>query len=64
MLRTETSLPEVVRRLAPEPGGVEYVAGEARAARAVRKVLVQEAGWDRRAVLTKPFWTPGKRGTE
>ncbi|MEU6193158.1 siderophore-interacting protein [Streptomyces sp. NPDC047061] len=64
LLRTETSLPEAVRRLAPEPGGVAYVAGEARAVQAVRKVLVQEAGWDRRAVLTKPFWTPGKRGME
>ncbi|MFF4112276.1 siderophore-interacting protein [Streptomyces sp. NPDC001714] len=64
VLRTETSLPEAVRRLAPPPGGVAYVAGEARAVQAVRKVLVQEAGWDRRAVLTKPFWTPGKRGME
>ncbi|MER7184678.1 siderophore-interacting protein [Streptomyces hyaluromycini] len=64
VLRAGTSLPEAVRRLAPEPGGVAYVAGEARAVQAVRKVLVQEAGWDRRAVLTKPFWTPGKRGME
>ncbi|MFD8817575.1 siderophore-interacting protein [Streptomyces sp. NPDC059627] len=64
LLRAETSLPEAVRRLVPEPGGVAYVAGEARAVQAVRKVLVQEAGWDRRAVLTKPFWTPGKRGME
>ncbi|MEU9387076.1 siderophore-interacting protein [Streptomyces sp. NPDC048279] len=64
VLRGETSLPEAVRRLAPEPGGIAYVAGEARAVQAVRKVLVQEAGWDRRAVLTKPFWTPGKKGME
>ncbi|MEV5952885.1 siderophore-interacting protein [Streptomyces sp. NPDC051987] len=64
VLRAETSLPEAVRRLAPEPGGMAYVAGEARAVQAVRKVLVQEAGWDRRAVLTKPFWTPGRRGME
>ncbi|MFD3585038.1 siderophore-interacting protein [Streptomyces sp. NPDC058683] len=64
VLRGETALPEAVRRLAPEPGGIAYVAGEARAVQAVRKVLVQEAGWDRRAVLTKPFWTPGKKGME
>ncbi|MFJ9345769.1 siderophore-interacting protein [Streptomyces sp. NPDC101237] len=64
VLRGETSLPEAVRRLAPEPGGIAYVAGEARAVQAVRKVLVQEAGWDRRAVLTKPFWTPGRKGME
>ncbi|MEU2335174.1 siderophore-interacting protein [Streptomyces sp. NPDC006654] len=63
-LRGGTSLPEAVRRLAPEPGGVAYVAGEARDVQAVRRVLVQEAGWDRRAVLTKPFWTPGKKGME
>ncbi|MGW2957238.1 siderophore-interacting protein [Streptomyces sp. NPDC001220] len=64
VLRGETSLPEAVRRLAPEPGGIAYVAGEARAVQAVRKVLVQEAGWDRRAVLTKPFWAPGRKGME
>ncbi|MEU9447447.1 siderophore-interacting protein [Streptomyces sp. NPDC048277] len=64
VLRGGSSLPEAVRRLAPEPGGIAYVAGEARAVQAVRKVLVQEAGWDRRAVLTKPFWTPGKKGME
>ncbi|MEU2426228.1 siderophore-interacting protein [Streptomyces sp. NPDC007851] len=63
-LRGESSLPEAVRRLAPAPGGVAYVAGEARTVQAVRKVLVQEAGWDRRAVLTKPFWAPGRKGME
>ncbi|MEU6554015.1 siderophore-interacting protein [Streptomyces sp. NPDC046915] len=62
--RGGTSLPEAVRRLAPGPGGVAYVAGEARTVQAVRQVLVREAGWDRRAVLTKPFWAPGRRGLE
>ncbi|MFI6704728.1 siderophore-interacting protein [Streptomyces sp. NPDC050509] len=64
VLRGETSLPDAVRRIAPKPGGIAYVAGEARDVQAVRRVLVQEAGWDRRAVLTKPFWTPGKKGME
>ncbi|MGW5656365.1 siderophore-interacting protein [Streptomyces humi] len=63
-LRGGTALPDAVRRLAPGPGGVAYVAGEARTVQAVRKVLVQELGWDRRTVLTKPFWTPGKKGME
>ncbi|MCZ0987391.1 siderophore-interacting protein [Streptomyces diastatochromogenes] len=63
-LRGDTSLPEAVRRLAPEPGGIAYVAGEARTVQEVRRVLVREAGWDRRSVLTKPFWAPGKRGME
>ncbi|GAA1106466.1 siderophore-interacting protein [Streptomyces javensis] len=64
LLRGGTSLPDAVRRLAPEPGGIAYVAGEARTVQRVRQVLVREAGWDRRAVLTKPFWAPGKRGLE
>ncbi|MEV1076992.1 SIP domain-containing protein [Streptomyces sp. NPDC050211] len=59
-----TSLPDGVPRLAPEPGGVAYVAGEARTVQAVRQLLVQELGWDQRSVLTKPFWAPGKKGLE
>ncbi|GAA2840193.1 SIP domain-containing protein [Kribbella solani] len=43
---------------------VAYVAGEARTVQAVRAQLVQDRGWQRRSVLTKPFWTPGKRGLE
>ncbi|MDX3076769.1 siderophore-interacting protein [Streptomyces sp. MI02-7b] len=60
-------LAEAVRALdLPEDpaGGAAYVAGEARTVQLVRGVLVRERGWDRRAVLTKPFWSPGKRGME
>ncbi|MGW1562287.1 siderophore-interacting protein [Streptomyces sp. NPDC002144] len=64
LVRGGTSLPDSVRRLAPAAGGVAYVAGEARTVQAVKQVLVREAGWDRRSVLTKPFWAPGKRGLE
>lgn len=64
LTRGGSSLPDAVRRLAPEQGGIAYVAGEARTVQGVRQVLVRELGWDRRAVLTKPFWTPGKRGME
>ncbi|MFJ9628757.1 siderophore-interacting protein [Streptomyces sp. NPDC101175] len=64
LTRGGTSLPDAVRRLAPEPGGIAYVAGEARTVQAVRQVLVRDLGWDRRSVLTKPFWAPGKRGLE
>lgn len=63
VLRGTVPLPEAVGRLAPAPGGIAYVAGEARTVQAVRQVL-RDAGWDRRSVLTKPFWTPGKRGLE
>ncbi|MFF4348088.1 siderophore-interacting protein [Streptomyces sp. NPDC001530] len=63
-LRGATSLPDAVRGLSPAPGGVAYVAGEARTVQQVRQTLVRDAGWDRRAVLTKPFWAPGKRGLE
>ncbi|WP_018556424.1 siderophore-interacting protein [Streptomyces sp. ATexAB-D23] len=49
----------------PAPrGAVAYVAGEARTVQLVRGVLVRERGWPRRSVVTKPFWTPGKRGLE
>jgi NADPH-dependent ferric siderophore reductase len=64
LTRGATSLPDAVQRLAPEPGGIAYVAGEARTVQQVRQILVREAGWDRRSVLTKPFWAPGKRGLE
>ncbi|MFF7383421.1 SIP domain-containing protein [Streptomyces griseoluteus] len=63
VLRGTVPLPEAVGRLAPAPGGIAYVAGEARTVQAVRHVL-RDAGWDRRSVLTKPFWAPGKRGME
>ncbi|MFE9767010.1 siderophore-interacting protein [Streptomyces sp. NPDC005808] len=64
LTRGGTSLPDAVQQLAPEPGGIAYVAGEARTVQRVRQVLVRELGWDRRSVLTKPFWAPGKRGLE
>ncbi|MFF5140079.1 siderophore-interacting protein [Streptomyces sp. NPDC013157] len=64
LVRGDTPLLASVRRLAPPPGGVAYVAGEARTVQAVKQALVREAGWDRRSVLTKPFWAPGKRGLE
>nr|WSY52367.1 siderophore-interacting protein [Streptomyces sp. NBC_00886] len=64
LTRGGTSLPAAVQHLAPEPGGIAYVAGEARTVQRVRQVLVRELGWDRRSVLTKPFWAPGKRGLE
>ena len=64
LTRGGTSLPDAVQQLAPEPSGIAYVAGEARTVQQVRQVLVRELGWDRRSVLTKPFWAPGKRGME
>jgi NADPH-dependent ferric siderophore reductase len=59
-------LADAVRRLdLPDPaGGAAYVAGEARTVQLIRQVLVRERGWDRKSVLTKPFWAPGKRGME
>ncbi|MET7420812.1 siderophore-interacting protein [Dactylosporangium sp. NPDC005555] len=48
----------------PAEPGTAYVAGEARDVQAVRRHLVHERGWPRRSVLTKPFWTPGKKGME
>jgi len=48
----------------PAEPGVAYVAGEARTVQAVRRHLVEERGWPRRSVLTKPFWAPGKKGMD
>jgi NADPH-dependent ferric siderophore reductase len=47
----------------PEPG-TAYLAGEARTIQALRRHLVQDRGWPRQSVITKPFWTPGKKGME
>lgn len=43
---------------------VAYVAGEVRTCQDVRRLLVETHGFDRRSVVVKPFWTPGKRGME
>ncbi|MBO3746709.1 siderophore-interacting protein [Streptosporangiaceae bacterium NEAU-GS5] len=58
-------LPAAVRALElPHHPGVAYLAGEARTIQRIRAHLVQDRGWNRRDILTKPFWTPGKRGME
>ncbi|WP_216899809.1 SIP domain-containing protein, partial [Nocardia alni] len=49
--------------LPPTPGRA-YLAGEARTIQLITKHLVQERDWPRRAIRTKPFWTPGKRGMD
>ncbi len=46
----------------PDRPGRAYVAGEARTCQLVRTHLVQERGWERTHVRTKPFWAPGKQG--
>lgn len=48
----------------PAAPGTAYLAGEAGTIQLVRDHLVRERGWDRRDVLTKPFWTPGRTGLE
>ncbi|MEH3139548.1 MAG: siderophore-interacting protein [Mycobacterium kyogaense] len=48
----------------PDQPGIAYLAGEARTVQTLRKILVHERGWNRRHILTKPFWTPGRRGME
>ncbi|GAA5063115.1 NADPH-dependent ferric siderophore reductase [Thermocatellispora tengchongensis] len=59
------ALVEAVRGLdLPDEPGVAYLAGEARTIQAVRQHLVRERGWRRGDVVTKPFWTPGRRGMD
>ena len=62
---SSATLVEAVRALPlPDEPGTAYVAGEARTVQAVRDHLVRERGWPRRSVITKPFWTPGRKGME
>jgi NADPH-dependent ferric siderophore reductase len=48
----------------PAEPGAAYLAGEARTIQLLRRHLVEERGWPRRAIVTKPFWAPGKRGLD
>lgn len=48
----------------PGEPGIAYVAGEARTIQMVRRHLVKDRDWPRRNVVTKPFWTPGRRGMD
>ena len=48
----------------PSEPGIAYLAGEARTIQLVRRHLVDERLWPRRNVLTKPFWTPGRKGLD
>ncbi|MEW5811851.1 MAG: siderophore-interacting protein [Actinomycetota bacterium] len=58
-------LAHAVRHLAlPDEPGVAYLAGEARTIQTLRRILVEERGWNRRDIRTKPFWTPDRRGME
>ncbi len=48
----------------PDPPGAAHLAGEARTIQMIRTHLVNDRGWNRRDIITKPFWTPGKRGMD
>ena len=48
----------------PGEPGIAYVAGEARTIQMVRRHLVKDRDWPRGNVVTKPFWTPGRRGMD
>jgi len=62
--RSETLL-NAIRDLAlPPTPGIAYLAGEARTIQLITKHLVTDRLWPRRAIRTKPFWTPGKRGMD
>lgn len=59
-------LVETLRALdLPESGErAAYLAGEARTIQLIRRHLVDERGWARRSIATKPFWAEGKTGLE
>lgn len=59
------ALAEALRAMdLPDQPGVAYLAGEARTIQRLRRILTEERGWDRRQIVTKPFWTPGRTGME
>ncbi|WP_431885728.1 siderophore-interacting protein [Micromonospora wenchangensis] len=59
------TLVEAVRGLElPAEPGRAYLAGEARTIQLIRHHLVKERNWPRRNVITKPFWTPGRKGMD
>lgn len=59
------ALLEAVRTLdLPVEPGTAYLAGEARTCQAVREHLVRARGWNRRQIVVKPFWAPGRRGMD
>lgn len=59
------SLVAAVRDLdLPAEPGIAYLAGEARTIQMIRHHLMTERHWPRRSVITKPFWTPGRKGLD
>jgi NADPH-dependent ferric siderophore reductase len=59
------SLLQAVRQLAlPAEPGAAYLAGEATTVQLLRQHLTADRGWPRSAIVSKPFWTPGKRGLD
>jgi len=46
------------------PGTVVYLAGEAKTCQSIKRHLLHGRGWPRRDIVTKPFWTPGRRGMD
>jgi NADPH-dependent ferric siderophore reductase len=61
---SSASLVRAVRDTELPVPGTAYLAGEARTIQALRSHLTRDRGWPRRAIITKPFWTPGKTGME
>jgi NADPH-dependent ferric siderophore reductase len=61
---SSASLVRAVRDTELPVPGTAYLAGEARTIQALRSHLIRDRGWPRRAIITKPFWTPGKTGME
>jgi NADPH-dependent ferric siderophore reductase len=62
--RSQTLLDAIRAIDLPAEPGVAYLAGEARTIQMISGYLVRERHWPRRSVVTKPFWTPGKRGMD
>ncbi|GLZ08891.1 hypothetical protein Acsp03_63570 [Actinomadura sp. NBRC 104412] len=48
----------------PTEPGIAYLASEAQTIQTLKRHLLLDRSWPRRNILTKPFWTPNKKGLE
>lgn len=60
-----SGLVDAVKRLElPAEPGLAYIAGETQSCVAIRNYLLNEKGWPKKNIQTKPFWEAGKTGLE
>ena len=51
-----------LRQLDLPQDGVAYIGGEAKTGQALRRLLIEEKGWNQSSIIVRPFWATGKPG--